>query len=81
MTRKKSDKGPEKQPLVRGPAVQGRAPTERQESPEAGQKGARTVEAPGVVRPGESEPEPAPAPAKPSAERRPPSTRPEGGGR
>jgi hypothetical protein len=76
MARKKSDKAPEKQPLVRGPAVQGQAPTERQESLEAGQQGALTVESPGVVRPGEPEQ----APEEPT-ERRPPPTRPEGGGR
>ncbi len=79
MVPKESDKAPEKQPLVRGPAVQGRAPTERRESPEAGQQGARTVEGPGVVRPDEPEQAPEKPPEKPPAEKRPPPTRPERG--
>lgn len=44
--------GPRPQPIVRGPAVQGQGATERRETPEAGQGGARTVEGPGVAGPG-----------------------------
>lgn len=58
---------PPPQPIVRGPAVQGTgAPSqERRESPDAGQKGARTVEGPGAEGPSgpqDAAPEPARTP-------------------
>jgi hypothetical protein len=47
---------PEPQPIVRGPAVQGRGEQERRESPDAGRAGARTVDAPGALGPGDDHP-------------------------